>query len=90
MTDKNPEAESIISDIEHRMALANLEKRGEYAAGIAIISGDILKLAVAAGVPYALAREMAADFWKAEMLADTVAALIRNADLDLELDDDED
>ncbi|MFI0553389.1 hypothetical protein [Streptomyces scabiei] len=86
--ENNPEAESIIADIEHGMALANLEKRGEYAAGIAIIAGDILKLALAAGVPYSLAREMATDFWKAEMLADTVAALIRNSDL--ELDEDED
>lgn len=85
MTDKNPEAESIISDIEQRMALANLEKRGEYAAGIAIISGDILKLALAAGVPYNLAREMASDFWKSEMLADTIAGLLRSA----ELEDDE-
>jgi hypothetical protein len=25
---------------------------------------------------------MAADFWKAEMLADTIAGLLRNADLD--------
>jgi hypothetical protein len=39
------------------------------------------------GVPYPLAREMAADFWKAEMLADTIAGLLRNADLD---EDDED
>jgi hypothetical protein len=86
MTDQNPEAESIMSDIESQMALANLAKRGEYAAGIAILSGDILKMAVAAGVPYALAREMAADFWKAEMLADTIAGLLRSADLE---DDEE-
>ncbi|WP_435270899.1 hypothetical protein [Streptomyces sp. 1222.5] len=85
MTDKNPEAESIISDIESQMALANLSKRGEYAAGIAILAGDILKLALAAGVPYNLAREMASDFWKAEMLADTIAGLLRSA----ELEDDE-
>jgi hypothetical protein len=25
---------------------------------------------------------MAADFWKAEMLADTIASLLRNSDLD--------
>jgi hypothetical protein len=30
---------------------------------------------------------MAADFWKAEMLADTIAGLLRHADLD---EDDED
>jgi hypothetical protein len=82
MTEKNPEAESIISDIESQMALANLEKRGEYAAGIAILSGDVLKAALMSGVPYPLAREMAADFWKAEMLADTIAGLLRSADLD--------
>ncbi|MER6382064.1 hypothetical protein ACWDBD_39040 [Streptomyces sp. NPDC001118] len=82
MTEKNPEAESIISNIESQMALANLEKRGEYAAGIAILAGDILKMALAAGIPHSLAQEMASDFWKAEMLADTVAALVRNAELD--------
>jgi hypothetical protein len=87
MTDKNPEAESIISNLESEMALANLSKRGEYAAGIAILSGDILKMALASGVPYSLAEEMAGDFWKAEMLADTIAGLLRNADLDE--DDDE-
>jgi hypothetical protein len=90
MTEKHEnmnEADSIISNIEAQMALANLSKRGEYAAGIAILSGDILKMALASGVPYPLAREMAADFWKAEMLADTIAGLLRNADLD---EDDED
>jgi hypothetical protein len=86
MTEKNPEAESIMSNIESQMALAGLEKRGEYAAGIAILAGDILKLALSNGVPYALAREMASDFWKAEMLADTIAGLLRGADLD---DDEE-
>jgi hypothetical protein len=82
MTDQNPEAETIMSDIESQMALANLAKRGEYAANIAGLSGDILKVALATGVPYPLAREMAADFWKAEMLADTIASLLRNSDLD--------
>ncbi|MET7984530.1 hypothetical protein [Streptomyces sp. NPDC005281] len=86
MTEKNPEAESIMSNIESQMALAGLEKRGEYAAGIAILAGDILKIALSNGVPYALAREMASDFWKAEMLADTIAGLLRGADLD---DDEE-
>lgn len=82
MSEKQHEdADSIISSIENQMAIANLEKRGEYAAGIAILSGDILKVALVAGVPYSLAREMASDFWKAEMLADTVAALLRDADL---------
>ena len=83
----NEDADSIMAELESQMALANLEKRGEYAAGIAILSGDILKVALASGVPYSLAQEMASDFWKAEMLADTVAALMRNVDLD---EDDED
>jgi hypothetical protein len=87
MTDQNPEAETIMSNIESQMALANLGKRGEYAANIAGLSGDILRVAVASGVPYPLAREMAADFWKAEMLADTIAGLLRSSDLDE--DDDE-
>jgi hypothetical protein len=87
MTDKHPEAESIIAGLESELALAALEKRGEYAAGIAILSGDILRVALAAGVPFGLAREMAADFWKAELLTDTVAALIRDVDLGDEDDD---
>ncbi|MGW2711410.1 hypothetical protein HKX69_05665 [Streptomyces argyrophyllae] len=87
MNENNPEAESIISSLESEMAVANLEKRGLYAVGIAILAGDILRSALAAGVPYSLAREMATDFWKAEMLADTVAALIREAELG---DEDED
>jgi glycerol-3-phosphate acyltransferase PlsY len=82
MTEKYEDANSIMSDLESQMALANLIKRGEYAAGIAVLSGDILKSAVAAGVPYAMAEEMAGDFWKAEMLADTVAALLRDSDLE--------
>lgn len=84
---ENENAEAIMSELETQMAFANLEKRGTYAAGIAVLAGDILRAAVASGVPYNLAREMAADFWKAEMLADTVAALIREANL--EEDDDE-
>jgi hypothetical protein len=86
VNENHPEAESIISDLEGQLALASLEKRGQYAAGIALLAGDILKVALAASVPYSLAREMASDFWKAELLADTVAALIRDADLD---EDDE-
>lgn len=86
MTEKYEDANSIISDLESQMALANLIKRGEYAAGIAILSGDVLKAALSAGVPYAMAEEMAGDFWKAEMLADTVAGLLRN----VELEEDED
>jgi hypothetical protein len=84
----NEDADSIMADIEAQMALANLEKRAEYAAGIAILSGDILKMALASGVPYSLAQEMATDFWKAEMLADTVAGLLRSAELELDEDDD--
>ncbi|MVO87394.1 hypothetical protein GPA10_22170 [Streptomyces sp. p1417] len=81
MNEKN-EAETLMAQLESEMALANLVKRGEYAAGIAVLSGDILKSATAAGVPYRMAEEMAGDFWKAEMLADTVAALIRDASLE--------
>lgn len=84
---ENESADSILADIESQMALAKLEQRGLYAVGIAIVSGDILKHALMSGVPYNLAREMAADFWKAEMLADTVAALLR--DVELEEDDDD-
>ncbi len=82
MSDKYEDANTIISDLESQLALANLLKRGEYAAAISILSGDILKSALAAGVPYRMAEEMAGDFWKAEMLADTVAALMRNSELD--------
>ncbi|MEV0475296.1 hypothetical protein [Streptomyces prunicolor] len=83
MTDKQHEdADSIMASIETQMAFANLEKRGEFAAGIAIVASDILKVALAAGVPYALAEEMATDFWKAEILADTIAGLVRHVDED--------
>ncbi|MFF4245259.1 hypothetical protein ACFYY2_12395 [Streptomyces sp. NPDC001822] len=86
MTEKYEDANSIISDLESQMARANLIKRGEYAAGIAVLAGAVLKSALEAGVPYALAEEMAGDFWKAEMLADTVAGLLRNAEVE---EDDE-
>ena len=85
MTAEYEDANTIMSDLESQMALVNLVKRGEYAAGIAALSGDVLKSALAAGVPYAMAEEMAGDFWKAEMLADTVAGLLRS----VELEDDE-
>ncbi|MGW5773074.1 hypothetical protein ACWEVY_28475 [Streptomyces longwoodensis] len=86
MTEKHPEADSIMAELETEMAIANLGRRGKYVAAIAVMSGDILSVALAAGVPYPLAKEMAEDFWKSEMLADTVAALLRDADLD---DEDE-
>ncbi|WP_328377012.1 hypothetical protein OHB13_11695 [Streptomyces sp. NBC_00440] len=82
MTEKFEDANSIISDLESQLALANLIKRGEYAACIAVLSGDIMKSALAVGISHAMAEEMAADFWKAEMLADTVAGLLRNVDLE--------
>ncbi|MFE5542804.1 hypothetical protein ACFQ71_03190 [Streptomyces sp. NPDC056534] len=82
MSEKYEDANSIISDLESQMALANLVKRGEYAACIACLSGDVLKVALKSGIPYAMAEEMAGDFWKAEMLADTVAGLLRNSELD--------
>jgi hypothetical protein len=87
MSDNHDEAEAILSSLENEMALSNLSKRGEYAAGIAHFAGMVLKTALEAGVPYNLAREMASDFWKAEMLADTIAALLIDSNLDE--DDDE-
>ncbi|MEU6765870.1 hypothetical protein ABZ916_25545 [Streptomyces sp. NPDC046853] len=82
MTEKYEDANTIMSELESQLALATLIRRGEYAATISIISGDILKSALAAGVPYLMAEEMARDFWKAEMLADTVAGLLRNAEFE--------
>ncbi|MFJ8699426.1 hypothetical protein [Streptomyces ardesiacus] len=82
MNDNTESADEILADIEAQMAVAKLEQRGLYAAAIAILSGDIMKNALASGVPYNLAREMAADFWKAEMLADTIAALLRDSELE--------
>ncbi|MGJ3559593.1 hypothetical protein ACR6C2_16600 [Streptomyces sp. INA 01156] len=87
MTEKNEEAEAIIAGLEAQMAIAGLESRGQYASGIAIMAGKVMRSALAYGVPYGLAEEMASDFWKAEMLADTVAALLRDADLDGDDDD---
>ncbi|MEV5883128.1 hypothetical protein AB0L74_10490 [Streptomyces sp. NPDC052020] len=86
MNENTESADAILADLEAQMAVAKLEQRGIYAAAIAILSGDIMKNALAAGVPYSLAQEMAADFWKAEMLADTVAALLRDSELE---EDDE-
>ncbi|MER6102369.1 hypothetical protein ABT115_08570 [Streptomyces sp. NPDC001832] len=80
MNEKRDDAESIMAELESQMALDGLEKRGDYAAGIAIMAGKVMSSAMAYGVPYALAEEMATDFWKAEMLADTIAALVRDAD----------
>jgi hypothetical protein len=87
MSDNHDEAEAILSSLENEMALSNLAKRGEYAAGIAHFAGMVLKTGLEAGVPYVLAKEMASDFWKAEMLADTIAALLIDSNLDE--DDDE-
>ncbi|MFF8629647.1 hypothetical protein [Streptomyces werraensis] len=83
----NESADNIMADLEAQMAVANLERRGLYAAAIAVLAGDILRNALQAGVPYPLAKEMAADFWKTEILADTVAALIRDSDLEEEGDE---
>ncbi|MYX26019.1 hypothetical protein GTY75_04935 [Streptomyces sp. SID8381] len=88
MTDKHPEADSIMAELETEMAIANLGRRGKYVAAIAVMAGDILTVALAAGVPYALAKEMATDFWKSEVLMDTLSGLIREAEEDDE-DDDE-
>ncbi|MFI1530078.1 hypothetical protein [Streptomyces griseus] len=86
MSENYEDAETILSDLESRMALVNLIKRGEYASGIAVLAGDVMKSALGAGIPYSMAEEMAGDFWKAEMLADTVAGLLRNVELE---EDDE-
>lgn len=80
MTEKHEDADAILASIESQMAFATLEKRAEYAAGVAVLSGDILKIALSSGVPYALAEEMATDFWKTEMLADTIAGLFRHVE----------
>lgn len=77
---KIPEdADTILASLESQMAIAELVKRGEYATGIATIAGHIRKAAIAAGIPRSMAREMASDFWKAEMLADTIVALINGS-----------
>ncbi|MFF3416855.1 hypothetical protein ACFYW9_19465 [Streptomyces sp. NPDC002698] len=88
MTDKHNEADEILSALESEMALTNLANRGEYAAGIAVCAGNVLTVALASGVPYILAKEMASDFWKAEMLADTVAALLIDSNLEEEGEDE--
>ncbi|MFD4608313.1 hypothetical protein ACFWOT_09375 [Streptomyces sp. NPDC058440] len=84
MTEDFNDADSIMANLEAQMAMTKLEGRGTYATGIAILSGQIMQSALAYGVPYALAEEMATDFWKAEMLADTIAALVRDVDEETE------
>ncbi|MFE9442522.1 hypothetical protein ACFYO2_26805 [Streptomyces sp. NPDC006602] len=59
--------EELISGIETEMNAERLHKQGAYAVTAARISGTVITEAVASGVPYELAKEMAADTWNSIM-----------------------
>lgn len=59
--------EELISGIETEMNAERLHKQAAYAVTAARIAGTVLTEAVAAGVPYELSREMAADTWNSLM-----------------------
>lgn len=59
--------DELISGIENEMNAQRLHRQGAYAVTAARISGTILTEAMASGVPYDLAKEMAADTWNSIM-----------------------
>ncbi|MFE9660337.1 hypothetical protein [Streptomyces sp. NPDC005955] len=59
--------EDLISGIESEMNARRLHKQGAFAITAARISGTVLSEAVTSGVPYDLAKEMAADTWNTVM-----------------------
>ncbi|QKW48847.1 hypothetical protein [Streptomyces buecherae] len=65
--------EELISGIETEMSQALIEKRGTAVVALARITGVVYTEAIAAGVPHALAQEMATDYWAQEMHAEVVA-----------------
>ncbi|MFK0231247.1 hypothetical protein ACIQUL_36390 [Streptomyces sp. NPDC090303] len=60
--------ESVIRAIEGDFAIAEAEKRGNFAVCIAHVAGVVMKSALDSGVPYELAQEMARDYWNSEMI----------------------
>ncbi|MGW1867919.1 hypothetical protein ACWCPS_20405 [Streptomyces mauvecolor] len=59
--------EELVAGIETEMNQAVIEKRGTVAITLARIAGVVYTEAIAAGVPHALAQEMATDYWVKEM-----------------------
>ncbi|MFD7015922.1 hypothetical protein [Streptomyces sp. NPDC059928] len=59
--------DELISGIATEMNQALIEKRGTTAVTLARIAGVVYTEAVAAGVPHALAQEMATDYWAMEL-----------------------
>ncbi|MFJ3634660.1 hypothetical protein [Streptomyces sp. NPDC090112] len=65
--------EELISGIETQMTAERLHKQGAFAVTAARISGTVLSEALASGVPYELAKDMAADTWNSIMGVQFVA-----------------
>ncbi|MBT2609860.1 hypothetical protein J7I97_16630 [Streptomyces sp. ISL-87] len=59
--------EELIEGIEAEMNVQRLHKQGAYAVTASRIAGTVLTEAVASGLPYELARDMAADTWNSIM-----------------------
>ncbi|MEU6389994.1 hypothetical protein [Streptomyces sp. NPDC046939] len=59
--------EELISGIETEMTATRLHKQGAFAITSARIAGSVFTEAMATGVPYDLAKEMAQDTWNAVM-----------------------
>ncbi|MFC9591491.1 hypothetical protein ACFTUC_17085 [Streptomyces sp. NPDC056944] len=60
--------DSLMRSIEGDFAIAEAEKRGNFAICIAHVAGAVMKTALEGGVPYSLAQEMARDYWNSEMI----------------------
>ncbi|MEU8948746.1 hypothetical protein [Streptomyces sp. NPDC048489] len=69
MADESEYVRAVVDDIADKVKLDELQKRYDHALMVAKGSGNILRTALAAGVPYTMAQEMAGDFWAAEYVA---------------------
>jgi hypothetical protein len=77
---ENNDIDAVMGEIEEKMAVAQLEKRGAMAVCVASIAAMVMREALAGGVPYSLAKEMAEDYWKSEMAPVEVYQLVAGED----------
>ena len=59
--------DAVMADIETRMQVEGVERRGAVVLCLAQLAGEVMRAALAAGIPYAMAQEMAQDYWASEM-----------------------
>ncbi|MER6912263.1 hypothetical protein ABT354_11370 [Streptomyces sp. NPDC000594] len=77
----NPDGfDDLVAGIETEMNQAVIEKRGTLAVMLARVAGAVYTEAIAAGVPHALAQEMATDYWAGEMPSAAAVAEEDSAD----------